>query len=59
METQQIAECDTQYGNLLMELVKESYEDYNKDMEPTGKTQQYHQNQQNRNNSNALINFEC
>ncbi|WP_312579110.1 hypothetical protein [Clostridium sp.] len=42
-----------------MELVKESYEDYNKDMEPTGKTQQYHQNQQNRNNSNALINFEC
>ncbi|WP_461612164.1 hypothetical protein [Clostridium sp. Marseille-QA1073] len=59
MKVQQIAEGDPQYGNLLMELVKETYEDYNKDFEFTGETQQYHQNQQNQGNPNALIDFEC
>ncbi|GAA0122302.1 MAG: hypothetical protein KID00_02550 [Clostridium argentinense] len=33
MEAQQIAECDLQYGNLLMELIQKSYEDYNNDTE--------------------------
>ena len=42
-----------------MKLVKEAYEDYNKDMEFTGETQQYYQNQQNQGNSNALIAFKC
>jgi|GEM_PF-5820005 len=59
MEAQQIAECDPQYGNLLMESLKEAYEDYNKDLEFTGETQQYHQNQQNQNSSNALVDFKC
>lgn len=59
VEAQQIVECDPQYGNLLMELLKEAYEDYNKGLEFTGETQQYHQNQQNQSSPNALVDFKC
>ncbi len=53
VEAQQIAECDSQYGNLLMELLKEAYEDYNKGLEFTRETQQY------QNSPNTLVNFKC